>query len=367
MDKKNLRRAFVRMDNLKPGMIVSEDVMLEFGTVLVPKGTKLTERTLNRFRMLGIKGAYVFLPASSLDNNEGESSEIIIEDDVPDEIVLERVYNNAHSVVKNTMENVRSNGKIDIAATMNVVEEIADKITNCTDVVRGLQELRKNSEYTYRHCVDVAILCGLMGRWLKLSDKNLRNLIHAGLLHDVGKAKIPLSILNKPDKLNDKEFAIIKNHPLYGYEIMSKSGYFDKSIYYAVLFHHEREDGSGYPFGLSGESIPHISKIVAVMDTYDAMVSQRPYKGRYSPYYVIDVLQWNSIGKLDVNIVNVFISHIVDLFIGDRVKLSDGRVGRVVYLDKSLPTRPLVELEDGSFVDLREDYNLYIADILLTV
>lgn len=352
MSTESLHRIFVKTEDLRPGMVLNEDVSLEFGAVLIPKDTVLTQRTIERLQMLDIKGVYVL------------SSDANLPQEAASQDVLREVYDNAHDAIKNTMDNVRHNGRVDVASTMNVVEEIVDKINNCTDIVRGLQELKTESEYTYKHCVDVAILCGLMGRWLKASDRSLRHLVYAGFMHDIGKAKIPLDILNKPDKLTQKEFAVMKNHPLYGYEIISKSGKFDKNIYYGVLFHHEREDGSGYPFGLNAPKIPIVAKIVAVMDTYDAMISQRPYKDHYSPYYVIDVLQWNCIGKLNLDIVRTFIFHIVDLFVGDNVELSNGEIGRVVYLDKALPTRPLIELADGSFIDLREHYELYIKDVL---
>ncbi|SHF87744.1 HDIG domain-containing protein [Caldanaerobius fijiensis DSM 17918] len=159
------------------------------------------------------------------------------------------------------------------------------------------------------HQKNVSILCEAMGRAYGLSHDDLFRLVVAARFHDIGKLLIPDSILNKPDKLNDKEFTIVRKHSILGYKYM-KHFDFEEKIARAVLFHHERYDGTGYPMGLKGESIPLLSRIISVADAFCAMTEDRPYRKAMSRRETLVHIESEINGKFDGNIVQLLIREV---------------------------------------------------------
>jgi putative nucleotidyltransferase with HDIG domain len=139
-----------------------------------------------------------------------------------------------------------------------------------------LNKLKEHDTYTYMHSLRVAELSLEIAKYLGLNDLDQSTIHMGGLLHDIGKLEVEPFILNKPDKLTLEEWDLIKKHPIFGYQMLQTSG-FDMGFSYIALFHHERCDGSGYPFGLKEEAIPLIAQVVALADSFDAMVTQSPY------------------------------------------------------------------------------------------
>lgn len=213
-------------------------------------------------------------------------------------------------------------------------------------------ELSKKDNYTYRHCIGVAVISYLIGKWLGLKDEEMHDLAIAGLLHDLGKIKIPDSILNKASSLTADEYAEMKLHTHFGYEMIWNISGMTEQHALVALQHHEREDGSGYPFGISGKKITQYSKIVAVADVFHTMISERVYKKPVPLYRVFQEIYQRAYGLFDPMIVRTFISNIMNRMIGDSVLLSDGQVARIVMLHPDDLINPLVEIR-GQFYDLR--------------
>lgn len=140
-----------------------------------------------------------------------------------------------------------------------------------------LMELKDYSLITYEHSIRVANICMMFGRRLGLTDEEVKTLKMAGLLHDIGKLKIPKEILDKPSKLTKEEYEKIKMHPRYGVDLLMRNGFNDTEVLNSIMFHHERIDGLGYPYGLDGNNIPKLAQILVVCDCFDAMNSKRPY------------------------------------------------------------------------------------------
>ena len=136
--------------------------------------------------------------------------------------------------------------------------------------LRVLNEEKDFDEYTYTHSLNVALYAMLIGKWLRLDNNSIKNVIKAGVLHDIGKTKVPIEILNKKARLSDEEFDIIKKHTFYGYDLVRSTDCVSDEVCEAVLLHHEREDKSGYPYGIGGRQLGLYAKIVAVADVYDA-------------------------------------------------------------------------------------------------
>lgn len=233
---------------------------------------------------------------------------------------------------------------------MEMANELTKKISRELDmidptiIVQCINNIRESDDYLYVHSTNVATLNGLIARWMELPEKDCNMLILIGLLHDIGKLWIPPEILNKPAKLTTEEFEIIKLHPVYSYQILIDSGITDKTILLGAKFHHERNGGTGYPDGLKGEDIPLFSRITAVSDVYDAMVSKRPYKEMHSPFDVLAEFSASRFSDLDYKVINVLLKRMPKIFYGKEVLLSDGRVGTVASLNARDLAYPIVQV-----------------------
>jgi HD-GYP domain-containing protein (c-di-GMP phosphodiesterase class II) len=227
-----------------------------------------------------------------------------------------------------------------------------------------LNNLQAKDDYTYRHNIGVGILAALLGKWLGLSDADVTELSMAATLHDIGKMRIPIEVLNKPGRLTDDEFELIKKHPEFGYEMLqTTSGATERDLLVA-LQHHERHDGSGYPYGIRGGEMDYFSRIVAVCDVYHAMSSKRSYH-EPSPFYkILNQMESNKFGEFDPHIVNVFIDRMMKMMVGNEVLLSDARVGLIVMINTSEPLRPLVKI-GSEFIDLRYHPSIQIEQVLV--
>lgn len=183
---------------------------------------------------------------------------------------------------------------------------IYKNIFNSENLATLLIDLHQYDDYTYSHSVNVAFYAMLIGKWLHMQENKLLELVQAGLLHDIGKLKIPETILKRKGKLTESDFNIMKQHSSLGYEMLKNYNMIGQSVKEAVLMHHERTDGSGYPSAAKGDCIGEYSRIIAIADVYDAMTSERPYKKRSTPLEAFHM--FSSIGKneFDATIVKIF-------------------------------------------------------------
>jgi len=203
----------------------------------------------------------------------------------------------------------------------------------------------------------------MIGRWLEMDEQTINKLGVAGMLHDIGKVHIPDEILHKPAALTAGEYEIIKNHSVYGYRLLQEQKDVDQQIMTAVLMHHERMDGSGYPAGLSHGTIPSLAAIVAVADTYDAITSKRVYSDKRTPYVAADIIMKESLaGKVDARISKVFYDHILSLAVNDKVLLSNRQLGEVVLINPLKPAFPVVKVKDELYY-LEREPDLTIVEV----
>jgi len=226
-----------------------------------------------------------------------------------------------------------------------------------------LSNLQAKDDYTYRHNIGVGVLATLLGKWLGLRSKELSELSTAATLHDVGKMLIPLEVLNKPGKLTPEEYELIKKHTLFGYEMLSQTKGAAPIEATVALQHHERQDGSGYPYGIKAADINLYSKIVAVADVYHAMSSRRAYHEPAPFYAILNRMMNNGFGEFDPKIVRVFIDKIMQMAVGNDVLLSDDRRGTIVLVHPGDPLRPLVQV-GNEFIDLRSELSLHITQVI---
>lgn len=230
------------------------------------------------------------------------------------------------------------------------------------NLVDTLQNLREYDDATYVHSVNVALICALFSSWLKLSEKETRTAILCGLLHDVGKIMVPEELIKKPEKLNELEFVRVKSHPMDGARILKLKN-MDIHIVNAALQHHERCDGSGYPQGLRRKQIDPYAKMVAIADVYEAMTATRVYRGPICPFTVIEQFEEEGLQKYEAEFLLPFLEHIGSTYLQNRVRLSNGMEGNVVFLNRERLSRPTVQC-GKTFVDLMEHRELTIERII---
>lgn len=223
--------------------------------------------------------------------------------------------------------------------------------------------IKDTDEYTYNHSVNVAIYSVYIGRLLGLDDERLRELCQAALLHDIGKAKVPKDILNKKGKLTENEFSIVKKHTVDGYILSKRMSFLTEKVREAILCHHEREDGSGYPYGIKGKKINLYAKILAITDVYDALTSKRVYKKKSTPFEAIEEFYNMGVNKFSRPILNIFLKNISQLYVNAQVRLSDGRVGKIEFIPPKNLTAPVINV-DGKYIDLSTNPSLKIIDIV---
>ncbi len=209
------------------------------------------------------------------------------------------------------------------------------------------------SGYTFRHSINVAVLCGLLGSWLGLEEEKTLDLVRAGLLHDLGKIKIPLRILNKRSKLTPGEMAVMRTHPQEGVKLLCQEDY-AADVLKGILEHHERIDGSGYPKRLQGREMALSAKVVAVADVYDAMMSNRAYHNGVTPFVVIEDLSRSMIGKLDPLICAVFLRNIKKQMLGERVILANGMEAKIIEFEEQGFAEAILQLPDGRRIAMEE-------------
>ncbi len=225
------------------------------------------------------------------------------------------------------------------------------------------EELNRKDEYTYRHNICVAVIGGLIGKWMGLPEEQIREVELAGILHDIGKTYVPEYILNKPGKLTEAEYKEIKRHTLYGYQLLRKTPNIPDSVALAALQHHERENGLGYPFQLNGEQMNLVSKIIAVADVFHAMSSSRVYREADPFHKVIRRMNDDLYGAFNPSVMFVFLSNIMETMLGKKVQLSNGHIGTILYNHPFYPLKSLIQLEDLSIIDMRDDKELQIEKV----
>lgn len=241
-------------------------------------------------------------------------------------------------------QEARMGKTIDVGGAQMMVEEIADSVSRNPGALISLARLKTIDDYTYMHSVAVCAMMVSLAKQLGLDEVTTRIAGMAGLLHDLGKATMPMDVLNKPGKLTDAEFSVIKTHPQEGYRMLLAGNNVDAIVLDVCLHHHEKTDGSGYPKGLKADEISLFAKMGAVCDVYDAITSNRPYKTGWDPAESLrKMAEWAN-GHFDPKVFQAFVKSLGIYPIGSLVKLSSGRLGVVVDQSGKSLTTPLVKV-----------------------
>lgn len=381
----------INIKEASPDMLVAEDVYTYGGQNIVPKGSILNNRSITRMKFYSITELTIQVQDEEYEDvgKEAETEE------TSDNIVQYANENKKRArykrdvekeyagIIRGTREYVQFNGDViesakvlenslstfitragedlDTNLLLNQTKEIIIMNRNPMNTFHMLQDMRKYDDATFIHCLNVAIICNIFGHWIRMPQEDIDILTLAGLLHDVGKMEIPERIIKKPEILTDSEYSVVKLHPKRGYNLLQPIR-MDERIKRVALMHHERCDGSGYPYGLKGDEIDEFAKMVAIADIYDAMTSARVYRGPLCPFEVINVFEAEGYEKFDPKYIIPFLEGIVNSYLNKKVVLSDGRVGVIVLNNKNALSRPVVRVGD-ELIDLSKEKNLTIHEI----
>lgn len=330
------------------GEIIAEDIYNNNGIILVSKDTIINNYIKYKLIDLGVYQIKVY----DEDENSAQYTE------------FKRQYKECLLLVKELLSDISSGNyhKIDKVANY-ITDLIYQNITDCDYMIKCLQKIRSKDEYTYTHCINTAFYSMLIGYWNNMPKDKLIELVCAALLHDIGKTKIPLEILNKKGRLDADEFEIMKSHASEGYEIVKNIPDFSFDMKKAILLHHERMDGSGYPFGLKGDLINLYARIISIADVYDAMTQDRIYKEKVSPFETFEMFLTEGIRQFDYHLLYNFMKHIAPFYIGTNVELTNGEIGEIVYIPPQDIVYPILSV-NSVYVDLSKETDIRVLKVV---
>ncbi len=349
---------------LIPGMITAEDVFSFNNQLILPKDMVLTDKAITKLEFYSISSVYI----------KDDSMQAEITEQLPNPSYSERIraseeyrrfkkkYEEEIEEFKDNVNDIITKNVLDTEALLEKPQILLAESASGIHIFDMLHNMRMYDDPTYTHCLNVALICNVFGSWIKMNEEDIKTLTLCGLLHDIGKLLIPEKIITKPAKLTIEEYDVIKTHSLEGYNAI-KDLDIDDHIKNAALMHHERCDGSGYPFGLKTNRIDRFARIVSIADVYDAMTSARVYRGPLCPFQVISIFEQEGLQKYDPEYILIFLGYIVNTYMHNRVKLSNGMEGDIVLINKMDLSKPMVQC-GNHYVDLSHEHGLYVEAIL---
>lgn len=344
----------VARTELVPGMTLAEDISYQ-GELVYPKDTVLNPTILERLKRYEIEEVLI---KEEVDFAKTHNEKIHFNEDFIN-------FQKKHAVnllrYKRLVKGFLDTGEmIPEEELLAIYEDMASTYTYSSELLDFLYNLPpQENELTYSHCFNSALLAGTFANWVRMPEDEKKLLILCGFYYDIGKFKLPYEVLWKPDKLTDEEYALVKKHPVIGYALL-KNLPLDEHIKNATIMHHERMDGTGYPFHMKTTKIDSYARYIAMIDTYIAMASPRSYRSAFTPLQILGSFE-SSLFKYDTELLIPLMKHIGDAQIGSTVQLNDGSVWEVFIINTTVYSRPLLINEKTEFLNLADHPELKIV------
>ena len=360
----------IAVEELKEGMVMAETfhvtneegVNLMFSSV----GTKLTERHIEKLKLHRVTEIKVFSdkPPSKpvtisvaakkkVKNIPKETQEIKKEFKLPEakptikNELRDQAVKSIRKLFDATKESMVPGGNMTTA--YQAVKDVDDVVYQLVNVIKfdpsglvHINNLKSYDEYTYHHSLSVAVLSVAIGQTLGFKGGELRSLCRCAILHDIGKIFVPIDLINKPGKLDAKEFETVKDHAIRGGQYLKNGTIGNMELWIAIMCHHEKMNGTGYPRGLKNDEIPLYSRIISVADVYDALTSLRPYRNPMTPCQALEVVMSDAGIAFDVNVVQAFKLKLELYPVNTIVELSDNRLG--IVANNTNASRPILQM-----------------------
>lgn len=369
------------VDKLEPNMVTAEPILTKRGQTIVKAGETLTPQLIAKLTFYKIESATVEDPEPEPEPEpipepapQVEKPESRVSDQItysqrlkasPAFQKFQSDYALNITYLKENFEAIIAGGGAECSDLMLENVEMLYKSKTTLEILNMISNMRNLEDPIYSHSLNVALIARSIGKWLQFSKDDLSLITLAGLLHDIGKTQVPDSILNKPGRYTDEEFAQMKSHTILGKKILNDKG-FDPRILYSALQHHERSDGTGYPRGLEEDEIDDFASIIAIADVYDAMTSARAHRDPLCAFQVISEFESKGLQKYNTKYILVFLDKMAGMYSSSRIMLNNAKTGRVVYINKTNLSRPVIALDNGDIINLADStYNdLFIKSIL---
>ncbi len=343
------------IEHVTEKMQVAKNIYSAEGNVLLAKGSYLNQHYIDKLKLLGITSLYI------IDSRVGQIEvEPLVKIETQKEVT---------KIAKETMISIRNGQLLNGQRIEAVIGHVIKELIHNQTISYNMVEIRAMNDYHFSHNVTVCVLSIMTGIAMGYSDSKLKQLGTGAILHDIGKAKISESILNKKGPLTPEEYQEIQKHPQIGYDVLHNCVDIDDITKCIPWQHHERFDGSGYPKGLKGNQIHEYARIVTLADVYDAMSTDRIYRKRFFPHEVMEYIRDQGEILFDPELTKIFLQNIAPFPIGSLVVLNTQEKAVVVKVPKDFPTRPEVDIifgPDGELLttpikkNLREDLTLFI-------
>jgi HD-GYP domain-containing protein (c-di-GMP phosphodiesterase class II) len=338
----------VSLERVRAGVRVARTIQSLDGIILLSAGAELTNEKIDQLKHYNI-------------------TEIYIEDELSrgipvTEIVKEEIITDVKAQIKTIMTTPSLRISVDGKKVMEMVENLLSNLLKSEFIIMNLSDIRSVDDYTFSHSVNVCIMSLITGIAMGIKGEALKELGVGALLHDIGKVMIDDEILQKPTNLTINEFDEVKKHTVYGYEMLKNSKDVSSTAQIIALSHHERKDGSGYPYNLKNNDIPVPARIVAIADVYDALTTNRIYRKKMLPHEVVDYMCSLSNKHFDKIALDAFISHIANYPVGTAVVLNSGEKGLVAKYNKNFPNRPVIRVvidENGKMLVKPKEIDLF--------
>jgi len=355
--------AAVTLLHLKLGDKIIEDVLTPLGSVLFQKGKIVTPKEIEILQAFLITSVEI---ESNLDpsKTKEDADEDVIQEASSALVAspLHEEYDKMIVVLRQVFSSVAASQAMPIMDVRKQLEKMLEHIKSynlLTFVPRQFME----RDYLLHNSITSALTSYQIAQWTGFPQKDWMQIAFAGLLHDIGNVRIDKAILTKPNSLSAEEKEEMMRHTVLGYQVLKNVSALNEGVKMAALQHHEKVDGTGYPLGIDATKINPYAKIVAIADIFHAMTLNKAYRKAASPYLVLEQIQSDAFGKLDPTYVRTFVEKATQFHNGTVVKLSDERIGEIVFSDRNYPTRPWVSI-DGAIVNLIVDRHLHIKEVL---
>ena len=340
---------------LEPGMVLGEDVVYQ-EKILFPAETVLNAEMIERLKRYSIMCVTI---KEDIDFATTHYEKIRFDDNF-------KIFQQKHAenlmrykhLMKSFISGEKQISNEELIAIYNDLSSTYDSGTVLLDYLYIL--VPNEDELTYTHCLNSALLGGTFADWMVLEQEDKELLILSCFYYDIGKLSLPYDLLWKSAKLSEEEYALVKKHPVIGYATLNNKSSVDQRIKNAVIMHHERMDGSGYPYHMKGSKIDIFARYVAIIDTYIAMASPRSYRTALTPLQILDNFQKN-LTVYDMEILIPLMTRISDAQIGTTVQLSDDSVWDVFLVHPGRYSLPILKNSEGNTLDLLENPQLKIV------
>ncbi|QJC50161.1 HD-GYP domain-containing protein [Paenibacillus albicereus] len=350
----------VDRSQLKPGDVVSQDVLTPLGSVLFHKGRVITLRELDILTAFLVPQVNVERAEEPQQSTAEAAASVSVAPAAKS--VLHTEYEEMVVQLRRAYALVAGGDALPLLALRTQLERLLSRSAEYR-VLSFRPRLASREDFYFHSSVMSALTCYQLAQWTDLPQKDWMQVALAGLLHDIGNVKLDRDILTKPGVLTPGEQEEMKRHTLNGYQLLKPVAALNEGVKLSALQHHERVDGSGYPLGLGSDNIHRYAKLVAIADIFHAMTLERAYRPALSPYVVLEQLEKDAFGSLDPGFVRRFIEKATQFQNGSLVRLSDGRIGEIVFTDRTAPIRPWVSVS-GTIVNLTVDRQLYIDECI---